>query len=155
MLVCVTNATASLLLVASSLAANGVAAPIRSIACAGGALVVVGGEQPVQRLARVGEQLPGLRDLALGARAQDLVRGHRDLPDETAHVPRRVAHGAGEYVPGCPELVGMGFDVGTALVGELIGPAATFGCLGPDQPLVLELLQRRVDRARAGPPHAV
>src|SRR5580704_3300924 len=53
----------------------------------------------------------------------------------------------------CPTRVR--FDIGTALVGELIGPAAALCGFGPDQPLVLELLQCRVDGSRAGPPHAV
>jgi hypothetical protein len=40
----------------------------------------------------------------------------------------------------------------TALVGQDVAPAAAVTGLGDDQALVLELLQRRVDRAGARPP---
>ena len=51
------------------------------------------------------------------------------------------------------QLVGVLVRVGPARVGERVHPAAALA-LGGDQALVLELLQGRVDRPRARPPHA-
>src|SRR5580700_520698 len=117
-------------------------------------LVLVRREDPVQRLAGVGQQLPGLRDLRIGPRADDLERGHAELADQAAHLEMRAARAAGHLVPRSPQLLLMRVGVGTALVGELIGATAAIGLLGPDQALILKLLKRRVDRARARPPDA-
>src|SRR5215469_34145 len=84
-LVCVTNAAASLPChLERSRAGSGL--PTGLLGGVGGGVVVVGREQPVQRLARVGKHLAGLDDLGLGARAHDLEGGHRDLADEVAHL---------------------------------------------------------------------
>src|SRR5271166_802659 len=51
-------------------------------------LLLVSGEDPVQRLAGVGQQLACLGCLRVGPGADDLEGRHRDLPDQVAHLHR-------------------------------------------------------------------
>src|SRR5215471_9991908 len=150
--VCIATAAASLALSASRLAVIGA---VLRVGGAVGAVLVIGGEYPVQGLARVRENLAGLPDLAVGSGAQHLEGGHAHLPDEAAHLDRGISDGAGHRVPRGADLVGVSVDVVAALGGELVAPPAALVGLRHDQPLVLQLLQRRVDRSGAGPPHAV
>ena len=63
------------------------------------------------------------------------------------------ARAAGHDVPRRAQLGLVGLGVVLALVGQHVAaPAAALAGLGPDQALVLQLLERRVDRAGAGPP---
>ena len=82
----------------------------------------------------------------------DLEGRHRDLPDQAAHLDRRAAGAAGHHVPGSVQLVRVRGRVRPALVGQLVGAPAALASLSPDQALILELLERRVDRAGAWPP---
>src|SRR5580704_8446059 len=133
--------------IAPSLAASGAA-----LLCIGRGLVLVSGEDPVQRLAGVGQQLACLGRLGVGASADDLEGRHRDLADQAAHLHRRAAGATGDYVPGGVQLVRVRGRIRAALVGQLVGAPAALASLSPDQALILELLQRRVDRAGAWPP---
>src|SRR4029453_18732113 len=58
-----------------------------------------------------------------------------------------------DLVPRDAERLAVGLDVRAALVGELEG-APSGGLVAVDEPLVLELRERGVDRARAGAPDA-
>src|SRR5215470_1561375 len=149
---CIATAAASLELSPSRLTVVG--AVLRAGAAVG-AILVIGGKYPVQGLARVRENLAGLPDLAVGAGAQHLEGGHAHLPDQAAHLDRGISDGSGHRVPRGADLVRVSLDVVAALAGELVAPPAALVGLGHDQPLVLQLLQRRVDGSRAGPPHAV
>src|SRR5215218_261324 len=114
----------------------------------------VAGEDPVERAAGVGEHLLGLRLLRLGARVRQLEERHADLAHRAHQLPGALAHVALDGVPRGAELVAVRLDVGAALVGQRVRPAA-LSRLGADEPLVLELLQRRVDGTGARPPDAV
>src|SRR5580693_7422916 len=50
---------------------------------------------------------------------------------------------------GRPELIGVRLDVRAALVGQRVVPAPVLARRRGDQALILQLLQRRVDRPRA------
>src|SRR5262249_39639031 len=89
-----------------------------------GAVLVIGGEYPVEGLARVREDLAGLPDLAVRTGAQHLEGGHAHLPDQAAHLDRRISYGAGHRVPRGADLVGVSLDVVAALAGELVAPPA-------------------------------
>src|ERR1700761_6298587 len=128
---------------------------LRGCGVAAGVLVVIGGEDPVQRPAGVGQDLTGLLHLSGRTGLADLRNGHQDLADQLAELHLAVVDAAGHRVPGRGQLVGVRLGVGPALVGEGERLAAAVGGLGLDQPLILELLERGVDRTRAGPPHPV
>src|SRR5215218_163594 len=114
----------------------------------------VASEDPVERAAGVGEHLLGLRLLRLRARVRELEQRHADLPHRAHQLPRALAHVALDVVPRGAQLVAVRLHVGAALVGQLERLTALAG-RDADEPLVLELLQRRVDGAGARPPDAV
>src|SRR5215203_828857 len=114
----------------------------------------VSGEDPVERAAGVGEHLLRLGLLGLGARVSELEERHADLAHRAHQLPGALAHVALDGVPGRAQLVGVPLDVAAAVVCQLVLLAALAGC-DPHEPLVLELLQRGVDRARARTPDAV
>src|SRR5580700_2226974 len=101
--------------IAPSLAASGAA-----LLCIGRGLVLVSGEDPVQRLAGVGQQLACLGRLGIGASADNLEGRHRDLADQAAHLHRRAAGATGDYVPGGVQLVRVRGRIRAALVGQLV-----------------------------------
>src|SRR5918998_4150543 len=113
---------------------------------------LVAGEDPVQRAARLFEDLRGLGDLRLRAGLDDLHHGGADAEHERAELADVLV--AAGLLPRGAELVGVLGDVRAAGVRELEEPAAG-GLLGADESLVLELRERRVDRARARAPGAV
>src|SRR6201996_9276461 len=128
---------------------------LRGRGVAAAVLVVIGGEDAVQRPSRVGQNLAGLLHLSGRAGLADLGGGHQDLADQLAELHLAVVDAAGHRVPGRGQLVGVRLGVGPALIGQGERLAAAVGGLGLDQPLILELLERGVDRTRAGPPHPV
>ena len=84
----------------------------------------------------------------------DLERRGADLGDEPAQLEPLLADALGRLGPGLAELLAVLLDVRLAGVGQGERRAALAG-LGADEPLVLELLERRVDRAGARAPGAV
>src|SRR5260221_3980781 len=155
--VCVTTAAASLTSSPQRLAVVSVVRRARTVTWIAGGLgvLVVSGEYPVQRLARIRQDLARVPHLGVGPRAHDLERGHGDLTDEVAHLDSRVSDRARHDVPGRPDLLWVRVNVGAALLGQPVAPATAVARLGADQALVLELLQRGIDRTGARTPHAV
>src|SRR6516162_3618887 len=111
---------------------------------------VVLGEDPVQRPARLAEQAGRRRDLRGGAAAGDLTDGAGQLADGVTQVEDVIADVSADLLPrgsgGAPRLVGglTGGGQGEDLL--------ALGRVGGHQALILEVLERRVDRARAGCP---
>ena len=108
------------------------------------------GEEAVEGTAGLGEQLGCRLDLALGAGLADLDDGADDLLGEVAQLHVRVVDVGADRLPGGRQLLGVCLDVRPALVGEL-EDATSLALVGADEPLVREVLQRRVDGARALP----
>src|SRR5579875_3303681 len=117
--------------------------------------IVVGRQDPVERPARVGQDLACLAHLRIAARADDLEGCHRDLADQPPHLDGGAAEGASHHVPRSAHLVRMRRHVVAAGISERVPSPPALLALGTDQALVLELLQRRIDRAGAWPPHPV
>src|SRR5450755_190649 len=115
-------------------------------------VVLVGREDPVERLAGVSEYLPRLCLLGVGAGADDLEGRHAELAHQGPHLDCRAARAAGHDIPGSAQLVRVRRHVVLAVIGEHVAAAAAVSGLGPDQALVLQLLQGRVDGARTRPP---
>ena len=105
-------------------------------------------EERVDAPASVVEDVERARDLVLRARLDD-------LHDRRAELEDRVAQPAGGGVGGLADLLprralrGAAVGLGDALCSEREAPLAV-DFLGRDEPLVLEELERRVDRAGAG-----
>ena len=120
----------------------------------GGAGLLRLGQDPVERLARLGQDLLGLLGLLRRPRLRDLNRRRGELPDQRAQLDELARARPRRPRPtGCRALAVL-VHVGAALVGQLEGAAAR-ALVRTDQALVLELGERGVDRARAGAPGAV
>ena len=117
-----------------------------------GAGVVLGQDQ-VQRAAGLRQDGARLGQLVGRARTVHLHHRHHDLPDEVVELDGGLVGHPGGGVPGGAQLLRVLLRVGSARVGQRVHAAAALA-LGGDQPLVLKLLQRRVHRPRARPPHA-
>src|SRR5436305_10500874 len=116
--------------------------------------VALVGEDQVESALRVGEYLAGLLELRFVAGAQHLGGRERDVLEQAGDRFRLVADVARERLPGGAELVAVRFDVLASGGGQLVrAPSLRFLCA--HEALVLELLQRRIDRAGAGAPGAV
>src|SRR6266545_4100775 len=111
------------------------------------------GEDPVQSTPGLDQDPPRLADLRLVAGLRHLHVGHEELHPQVAKLEDLVGHGAGHRLPRRGELLTVRLDVGAARIGELErAPAVPLD--GVDEAFVLELLQRRVHRPWAGPPHS-
>src|SRR5450755_4454767 len=117
-------------------------------------IVIVGGEHPVERSPGIGEYPASLADLGIAARAQYLRCGHGNLPDQLPHLRRGAAGVAGNGIPWRVQLVRVGVGILPPVVGEDVRSPAALPRLRADQALILQLLQRRIDRTRARPPDA-
>ena len=111
-------------------------------------------EDPVEAAAGLGEQLLGPGDLSLVRGGGDLVGGGCDLGEQAAQLEPVLADALVGLGPGLAELLAVLLDVGLAGLGERERRAA-LARLGLDELLVLELLERGVDRARARAPGAL
>src|SRR3954454_11796739 len=103
---------------------------------AGGLSLLLVGEQSVERLARVDQELARLLDLGVRAGLGDLDRRGGELADEPAQRQPVLADLAAEVRPRLAELLAVGLDVLAARVGEREDLAALC-LLGDDQALVL------------------
>src|SRR3954453_20421145 len=112
---------------------------------------VVLGEDLVERAAGVGEDLASLVGVAGGG---DLHGRGADLEHQAAEVEDALVHAARGGLERVAELLAVAGDVLAALGRELVRPLA-LGLGGLDQTLVLELLERGVDRAGARLPDAL
>src|SRR5262245_16950522 len=117
-------------------------------------IVLVLRQEAEQRATRVGEDGARLRGLARVAEVGDLSGGHTDAAQLAEQGRDVVVDGAGDLLPGRTELAAPLLDVRASLVGQH-ARAAVAGLFGADEPFVLELRERRIDRAGARPPHAV
>src|SRR5215472_1539428 len=115
---------------------------------------VVLGQDPVERLAGLGQDRPCPCYLRFGPRADDLYRGQVNLLHHGAHVNRGAGRVAGHGRPRLIELVAMLGHVLLALLGQLVGAASALAALLLDEVFILELSQGRVDRSRTGAPEA-
>ena len=114
------------------------------------------GEDAVQPAAGVDQDLDGLAALLLRALGHDLPHGAHDLADlglEAGALRGPLAAPGLERRPDGGQLVGVLGDVRLALGGQPQAAAPAL-VVDLDQALVLELLDGRVDRARARPPGA-
>src|SRR5258708_28607152 len=82
-----------------------ISAVLRAGSAVGGVLII-GGEDPVQGLARVRENLARLPRLSVPPGAQHPENGHPPLPRPLAHLDRGISHRAGHRAPrGAPRVV--------------------------------------------------
>src|SRR6185436_15009798 len=108
------------------------------------------GEQPVDLLACVRQDIGGVLSLGLRTRSRELHGRGRELAPGLAELPEPLAERPelpGLAGPALPALL----ELGPARVGDRVDALAV-PLLARDEPLVLEQLQRRVDRSRARPP---
>src|SRR6476646_495458 len=106
----------------------------------------------MQLTSQLNKCLPASRLLLRCPDRGDLPDGCRDLADQWLQ-PLIVRLRRRHSLPGCGDLVGMLGDVRPSLVGQAVGPLP-LRCVRPHEALVLELLQRGVDRPRARLPGA-
>src|SRR5206468_956006 len=71
--------------------------------------------------------------------------------DQVAQFDHPLVDTPAHDLPGRRDLILVGLEVGPPRVRQLKGPAP-LALLGPNQALVLQLLQRRIDRSRARSP---
>ena len=111
-------------------------------------------EDPVERSARLDQDLGGSRDLNLRAREQHLPRGQGHLTSG-AHEFAAGSTGAGvRTLPGLAQLVALLNHERLAGVRENVGATASGG-VDLDEPLVLQLLEYGIDGARTRTPRVI
>src|SRR5262249_43372250 len=111
-------------------------------------------QDPVERAARLVQDLAGLLDLLVVPGRRDLVDGRGHLPDLAAELHTAFADLVTEACPGLAQFLPVLVEVRLAVVGQDVSLAAVV-VLGADEPLVLELRQGRIYRPRARSPDAL
>src|SRR5262249_10621986 len=117
-------------------------------------IALVRSEQGIEGPARVGEDRARLGDLLGAADVADLAGGH----PQPAHLLKqrrdRVVDRPAHLLPGRTQLGAARLDLGAPRVRQHVDTTVA-DLFGPDEAFVLELRERRVDRAWARPPDAV
>jgi hypothetical protein len=115
---------------------------------------IVSGEYAVKLPAYVGQESACLGDLAAVSSLRHLYGGRGNLPHEVTQLEQVLPIVLGRCLPRGPELLPVLPHVGITLVGEM-RYLASLGLLDPDEPLILQLLQRRIDGARTRIPESL
>jgi hypothetical protein len=114
---------------------------------------LVTGENAVQLATRPSEQIAGRGNLTGRSRPRDLHEGGTDLLMEIPQRQHGLVHGAGYCIPGRHQLVPMRLHVRSSCLSQVVDAAPRF-LFDADEALILEQLEGRIDRPRAGPPEA-